>query len=100
MKSTRARRNRAAAPALEWLCDLSGQTARVTSIGNRALLVENHCGIREFTAEKITLATRCGSIEVAGAGLSLSEVRRDALVIRGDIRDLKFPCEGGCAHEP
>ena len=40
MKPFKARRT--SAPALEWICDLSGQAARVTTIGNRALLVENH----------------------------------------------------------
>ena len=99
MKSTKSRR-RAEAPALEWLCDLSGRSARVTSIGNRSLLVENHCGILEFTQEKISLATRCGTIDVAGSGLSLSEVRRDALVIRGEIRHVDLPCGEACRHEP
>lgn len=99
MKSLKARRS-ASAPALEWLCDLSGKTARITSIGNRSLLVENHCGILEFTAERIALATRCGSVEVEGAGLSLSEVRPDALVIRGSIREVKLPCEEAERHEP
>ena len=89
MKSVKARRG---APALDWICDLSGKTARITSIGNRSLLVENHCGILEFTAEQITLATRCGSVVVVGDGLSLSQVRRDALVIDGNIRDVKLPC--------
>ena len=92
MKSVKARRGGAGAPALDWLCDLSGRTARITSIGNRSLLVENHCGILEFTAERIALATRCGSVVVVGAGLSLSQVRRDALVIDGSIRDVRLPC--------
>lgn len=100
MKSVRARRKGASAPALEWICDLTGKTARITSIGNRSLLVENHCGILAFTAERIALATRCGSIEVEGASLSLSEVRRDALVIHGSIRDVKLPCGEAERHEP
>lgn len=87
-------------PALEWLSDLSGRTARITSIGGHSLLVENHCGILEFTQEKISLATRCGTIDVAGSGLSLSEVRRDALVIRGEIRHVDLPCGEACRHEP
>ena len=97
MKPFKARR--AAAPALEWLCDLSGQTARITSIGNRALLVENHCGIRRFTREQIILATRCGCIEVAGSQLELNEVRRGTLMIRGNIQDVKLPCREDAPHE-
>lgn len=84
--------HRGSAPALEWICDLSGRAARVTSIGNRTLLVENHCGIRRFSQEHITLSTRCGCIEVQGQFLELNEVRPGALVIRGRIRDVQFPC--------
>ena len=91
MKTIR-HRGGVSAPALEWLCDLSERTPRVTSIGNRSLLVENYRGIREFTAERITLDTRCGCVEVCGSGLALSQVRRDALVIEGSIRDVKLPC--------
>ena len=99
MKSVRAkRRGGAGAPALEWLCDVSGKTARITSIGNRSLLVENYRGILEFTQERIVLGTRCGSVEVTGEGLSLNQVRRDALVIEGEIRDVKLP-GAEAAHE-
>ena len=84
--------HRGGVPALDWFCDLSGRTARITSIGNRSLLVENHCGILEFTQDRITLSTRCGCVVVVGDGLSLSQVRRDALVIDGSIRDVQLPC--------
>lgn len=87
-------------PALEWLNDLSGGTARITSIGSRRLLVENHCGICVFTKERIVLATRCGCLEVNGAGLSLREVRRDALVICGSIQNVQLPCGEADVHEP
>ena len=88
MKTLKPRRS---APAPDWLCDLSGKTARITSLGNRSLLVENHRGVLEFTAGRIRLATACGEVEVSGSGLSLSDVRRDALIIRGSIRDVKLP---------
>lgn len=95
----RSRPRRSGAPALEWLCDLSGQTARITSIGNRALLVENHCGIRAFSDDKIVLATRCGDVAVDGRDLCLNEVRRDALVIRGSIEEIHLPCAEAEGHE-
>lgn len=94
------RKARPAPPALEWLSDLSGRTARITSIGGRALLVENHCGILEFTDERVSLATRCGTIDVEGSDLTLTDVRRDALVIRGEIRHVNLPCGEVCRHEP
>lgn len=89
MKSSKAARR---SPALDWICDLSGKTARITSMGNRSLLVENHCGVREFAKERIVVATHCGCLEVDGDSLSLSEVRPGALVICGSLRHVKLPC--------
>lgn len=88
------------APALEWLCDLTGRTARITSMGNRTLLVENHRGVMEFGEERIVLATGCGSVTVEGAGLALSQLRRDALIIEGEIANVQLPCGEVRRHEP
>jgi len=87
-------------PALEWLSDLSGRSARITSIGSRTLLVENHRDILLYESERILLATACGAIEIEGSHLSLSEVRRDALIVRGEIRHVSLPCDGETVHEP
>lgn len=87
-------------PALDWLCDLSGRSARVTSMGRGKLLVENHRGIAEFSEEHILLATGCGLLRVEGNGLHLKELRRDALVICGDVRHVDFPCGKDAPHEP
>lgn len=94
------RKHRHTTPALDWLCDLSGRTARITSLGNRSLLVENHRGILDFTSERIRLATACGETEVTGSSLTLSDVRRDALIIRGNIRDVKLPQAEAEHNEP
>jgi len=80
-------------PALEWISDLSGKTARITSIGSRSLMVENYTGIEEYGADCVCLKTRCGIIKVEGTSLSLSEVRKGALIISGDIRHVNLPCK-------
>ena len=86
-------------PQLDWLCDVSGRNARVTSVGGRTLLVENHTGILEFSPTRIRLATRCGEIAVEGAGLVLNAVRMDALTIRGRIRSVQLPDAEDDSHE-
>jgi sporulation protein YqfC len=96
MKTSKPRRSM---PALDWLCDLSGRTARITSLGNRSLLVENHRGILDFTSDRIVLSTACGDAEIAGCDLSLQDVRRDALIIHGNIRDVKLPQSEADEHE-
>lgn len=79
-------------PFPEWFDDLSGKTARITVIGNRSLMAENHAGIEKYALDCVCLNTRCGIITVEGRDLSLREVRRDALLICGEIRSVSLPC--------
>ena len=94
-----ARRRRHSPPALEWVEDAAGQCARTTVIGSRSLLVENHTGLMDFTAERVRLSTARGPLCVSGSGLTLRDVRPDALVIRGSIAQVKLPCAGGDAPD-
>ena len=97
---SRSRRRLPDAPALEWVQDMSGSCPRVTAIGSHSLLVENHTGILAFTESQIRLDSRAGAVCVLGSGLSLSDVRQGALIVRGDIRRVELPCDGGEAtHE-
>lgn len=82
-------------PALEWLRDVSGRAARVTAIGSRRLLVENHRGIIEYSDDTVRLSTACGALTVHGHWLALCEVRPNALIVRGCILRVEFPEEEG-----
>lgn len=81
--------------ALEWIGELSGRTARATCIGSRRLLIENHTGIRDFTDETVRLSTATGSMCVHGQNLTLCEVRENALIVHGCIRQVELPDDGG-----
>ena len=85
--------------AMEWAEDLSGQCARVTAVGSRSLLVENHTGILEFTDARVRLGTRRGTLCVIGSGLTLCDVRPDALIVRGRVQRVELPCQGGDAPD-
>lgn len=89
----RRRQDARPSEALLWPRDLAGRSARVTAIGSRRLLVENHTGILEVSETRVRLDTGCGPITVAGRGLTLSDARRCALIIRGDIERVELPCE-------
>ena len=82
------------ADALTWPEDLSGRCARLTAIGNRRLLVENHKGILELTDACVRLDTGRGAITICGRDLSLCDARRDSVIIRGRIDRVDLP-EGG-----
>ena len=81
-------------PALEWVRDLSGRTARVTAVGSGRVLVENHCGVEDFTDECVCLSTAAGRMTLRGSGLALCEVRPTALIVRGCIRLIELPAGG------
>lgn len=80
-------------PALDWIYDISGKSARITSIGSHSLMVENHSGIEKYGSDCVCLKTRCGIIKIEGKGLALREVRRSALIVSGDIRHVDLPCD-------
>ena len=82
-------------PALEWISDLSGRAARATAIGSRRILIENHTGIQDFTPEQVRLSTANGPLCVRGCDLSLCEVRENALIVHGCIRQVDLPEERG-----
>ena len=88
------KRNRSL-PALEWLEEAVGLSARATVVDGRNLLVENHTGVLDFSPDRVLLSTRRGALCVHGAGLSLCDMRPGTLIVRGDIHRVELPCEGG-----
>ena len=82
-------------PALEWLSDVSGRAARATAIGSRRILIENHTGIQDFTDEQVRLSTASGTLCIHGCDLTLCEVRENALIVHGCIRQVDLPEDGG-----
>lgn len=64
---------------------LEAAMCSVRMIGNCCVLVENHRGLCALGENRIAVATKCGILEVRGEALTLSEVRKDALVVRGRI---------------
>lgn len=82
-------------PALEWLDDVSGRAVRATAVGSRRILIENHTGIQNFTDETVHLSTAAGPLCVHGRNLTLCEVRENALIVHGHIRQVDLPEEGG-----
>ena len=82
-------------PALEWLSDVSGRTVRATLVGSRRIMIENHTGIQDFTDECVQLSTAAGPLCVHGRNLTLCEVRENALIVHGCIRQVDLPEDGG-----
>ena len=58
--------------------------------GNRSLCITNHRGIVRYSREKIVIATRNGSIEIAGRELLIPKFTKDILEIRGYLEGVTF----------
>jgi len=81
-------------PALEWMNDAAGRLPRLTAVGSRRMLVENHTGILSVGEQEVRLSTRIGLLAVRGKDLALSEVRPGSLIVHGTISCVELPCEG------
>ncbi|HIS02304.1 MAG TPA: YabP/YqfC family sporulation protein [Candidatus Pullichristensenella avicola] len=60
-----------------------GRAVRVTTVGDRRALVENHLGIDAYGPEAVRLRCRGGAVCLRGRDLSLREVRAGALIVAG-----------------
>lgn len=88
MKPPRPRRERLGALVLPEALDVTCCSARL--IGNRCVMVENHRGLCALGQEKIVVRTECGLLGICGCGLTLSEVRPDAMVVQGTITGVGY----------
>ena len=53
--------------------------------GDRRVLIENHCGVKEYSRERICIGVKYGTVCVCGFGLELACMTREQLVICGRI---------------
>ena len=77
-------------PALEWVRDLSGRTARVTAVGSGRVLVENHCGLLAYSRECIIIDGGRTRVCLRGTDLQLVAMDSAAVLISGTIVCAEF----------
>lgn len=70
--------------------DVLMDQSRLTLIGARELMVENHRGLYEYTTDKVVLAVPEGRLTVAGQELSIRSISPDQLTICGSIRGIDY----------
>ena len=64
--------------------DAISSGARVTMMGQSAVLVEGQRGVVELDASRIRLRTAQGILSIRGKALRLQELSADAAMIRGE----------------
>lgn len=86
---------RAEFPALEWIEEASFSQPRLLLAGGKRAMIENLTGIVEFTEERIRLNTKSGILTITGRDMMLTQVRPDAMTLRGRIRLIELPGADG-----
>ena len=66
----------------------------VESAGDRRVLIENHSGVTEYSAQRIVIKMKYGCLLVCGFGLELTQMTKEQLVISGRI-DALTVCRRG-----
>ena len=70
-----------------------GREVRVTTVGDRRALVENHLGVDAYSPELVRMRCRGGAVCLHGRGLSLREVRVGALIVAGVLDKVELDHE-------
>lgn len=69
--------------------DLPGETISglplVELSGDRRVLVENHCGVTEYSQERIGIKVSFGWVLICGCRLELARMSKEQLIITGRI---------------
>ena len=53
--------------------------------GENRVLIEHHCGVREYSRERIGVTVKYGMLQVCGSCLELRCMTKEQLVISGKI---------------
>ncbi len=58
--------------------------------GENRVLIECHCGVTEYSRERIGVKVKYGQVCVCGSGLELSVMTKERLVISGRIDGIQL----------
>lgn len=80
----------AMAAFLEIPPDIVLDMPRLTMLGNKQLLVENHKGIIEYTPILVRIKLSEGELTVIGDGLSIGNLQLEHILVEGTIKNLEY----------
>lgn len=70
--------------------DIVMDLPRITMLGNKQLLVENHKGIIEYTPSLVRIKLTKGELTVSGEGLTLGNLQAEQILVEGVVREVKY----------
>ncbi len=92
MERRRGRRTRLQrlAGLLEIPQDIVLDLPRITMLGNKQLLVENHKGIIEYTGVLVRIKLSQGELAITGSDLVIGNFQAEQLLVEGTLTDIKY----------
>lgn len=70
--------------------DLVFELPRLTLIGGKQLLIENHRGVLHFSEERLSLSLSEGGLEVTGTNLTIKTIMPQEVMVEGLISEIKY----------
>ena len=62
-------------------------------LGNNRVIIENHCGIKEYSNANIRVGIKNGVYMISGSNLKIARITNTSLVVTGTIEAIRF-CGG------
>ena len=58
--------------------------------GDRRILIENHCGVTQYSTESIRVKVKFGQVCIYGQGLEISKMSKGQLIISGRLQGIEL----------
>lgn len=63
---------------------------RMTMLGNKQLLIENHKGIIEYTPSLVRIKLTQGELIISGKNLILGNLQIEQILVEGTVGEIKY----------
>ena len=67
---------------------LASKIPLIELYGGKRILIENHCGVREYSDNLVCVNVKCGQVCVGGCNLKIALMSKERLVICGKIESV------------
>lgn len=75
---------------LELPGDIILNSLKLSVVGGKTAVIENHRGILEYNSDRIVIAAKRGRLSISGAELKLSAMDREVLLVSGRINCVEW----------
>ena len=70
--------------------DIVMDLPRITMLGNKQVLIENHKGIIEYTSSSVRIKINKGQLLINGSNLILGNLQIEQILVEGIVEEIKY----------